>query len=75
MFDPRKIMQALIKSANPSQMLLQMAQQHPAIRQAMNAVNGKTPDQIREMAYSIANQRGINLNTFLRELGVKAPDK
>ena len=73
MFDPRQIMQALIKSANPSQMLMQYAEQTPAIREAMQMVNGKTPEQVRKMAESIAQERGINLNTFMRELGIKMP--
>lgn len=73
-FNPRQVMNAIMKSANPNQMLNQIAMQNPVFQQAMQATNGKTPKQVRDMAYSIAQQRGINLDTFLREMGI-SPDQ
>lgn len=72
-FNPRQVMNAIMKSANPNQMLNQIAMQNPVFQQAMQATNGKTPKQVRDMAYSIAKQRGINLDTFMREMGIKLP--
>lgn len=73
MFNPMQVFNAIVKSTNPNQMLMQYAQQNPAIREAMQMVNGKTPDQVKQMAESIAKQRGINLNTFMREMGIQMP--
>lgn len=73
MFNPMQVFNAIIKSTNPSQMLMQYAQQNPAIREAMQMVNGKTSDQVWQMAESIAKQRGINLTTFMREMGIQMP--
>ena len=73
MFNPMQVFNAIIKSTNPNQMLMQYAQQNPAIREAMQMVNGKTPDQVRQITESIARQRGINLTTFMRELGIQIP--
>lgn len=72
-FNPMQVMNAIMKSANPNQMLYQIAMQNPVFQQAMQATNGKTPKQVRDMAYSIAKQRGINLDTFMREMGIKLP--
>ena len=72
-FNPMQIVNAIMKSANPNQMLNQIAMQNPVFQQAMQATNGKTPKQVRDMAYSIAKQRGINLDTFMREMGIKLP--
>ncbi len=74
MFNPMQIFNAIAKSANPNQMLMQYANQNPAIREAMQMVNGKTPNQVKQMAESIAQQRGINLSVFMREMGIKMPE-
>ena len=34
---------------------------------------GKTPDQIRDMAYQMAGQRGINLEQFAQRMGIPLP--
>ena len=69
--NPLQAIQALLKGAYPTQLMMQLAQNNPAVRQAMQMVNGKTPDQIRDMAQQIARQRGIDLNQLPRQLGVK----
>ncbi len=74
MFNPMQIFNAIAKSANPNQMLMQYARQNPAIREAMQMVNGKTPNQVKQMAESIAHERGINLGVFMREMGIKMPE-
>ena len=69
--NPLQAIQALQQGANPNQLMMQLAQHNPAVRQAMQMVNGKTPDQIRDMAQQIARQRGINLTQLTRQLGIK----
>lgn len=73
MFNPMQVYNAIIKSTNPNQMLMQYAQRYPAIREAMQMANGKTPDQVWQMAEYKARQRGINLTTFMREMGIPMP--
>ena len=74
MFNPMQVFNAIAKSTNPNQMLMQYARQNPAIREAMQMVNGKTPNQVKQMAESIAQERGINLGVFMREMGIKMPE-
>ena len=69
-----QFIQALLKSTNPNQMIAQAAQHNPALQQAMQAVNGKTPQQIKDMAYGIARQRGIDLGMLAKQLGIKLPN-
>lgn len=69
--NPLQVIQALQQGANPNQLMMQLAQNNPAVRQAMQMVNGKTPDQIRDMAQQIARQRGIDLTQLTRQLGIK----
>ena len=73
MNSPMQILQAVQNGANPNQIIMQLSQQNPAFRRAMQAVNGKTPDQIRDMAYQMADQRGISLEQFAQRMGVTLP--
>ncbi len=74
MYNFQQIMNEISRSANPNQLLMQMSQRVPSLREAMNAVNGKTPKQIRDMAYSMAEERGMNLNALAQHLGIKLPE-
>lgn len=73
MTNPMQILQAVQNGANPNQIISNLIQQNPAFRQAMQAVNGKTPDQIRDMAYQIAQQRGVDLAQFAQQMGIPLP--
>ena len=69
--NPLQAIQALQKGANPNQLMMQLTQNNPAVRQAMQMVNGKTPDQIRDMAQQMARQRGVDLNQLMQALGIR----
>lgn len=73
MFNPIQILQMVQRGGNPQQIIMQAAQQNPAIRQAMQMINGKSPQQIRDLAYQIAAQRGVNLEQFAQQLGIRLP--
>ena len=69
--NPLQAIQALQKGANPNQLMMQLTQNNPAVRQAVQMVNGKTPDQIRDMAQQMARQRGVDLNQLMQTLGIR----
>lgn len=71
--NPLQLIQMLKGGGNPHQLIMQAAQYNPALRQAMQMVNGRTPEQIRDLAYQLAQQRGIDLNQLAQTLGVKLP--
>lgn len=73
MMNPMQIIQAVQNGANPNQLIAQLAQNNPAIRQAMQMINGKTPDQIRDMAQQRAKQMGVDLNQLAQQWGFKLP--
>ena len=64
---------ALVNAAknggNPMQMIQQMAGQDPQIRQFMQMVNGKNPQQLRQMAENMARERGTNVEAVIKQLG------
>lgn len=68
-----QMMQAIRGSRNPQQTIMQMARQNPQLGQAMQLVNGKTPDQMRQMAMQMAQQRGVDLNALAAQMGIQLP--
>ena len=73
MNSPMQLIQMIQRGGNPQQLVMQAAQNNPTLRQAMQAVNGRTPEQVRDMAYQMARQQGVDLNQLLRQLGIKLP--
>lgn len=73
MNSPLQLIQMIQRGGNPQQLVMQAAQNNPILRQAMQAVNGRTPEQVRDMAYQMARQQGIDLNQLARQLGIKLP--
>ena len=69
----RQIFQAVQGGADPNQLIMQLAQNNPLFRNAMQIANGRTPEQIYGMATQMAQQRGIDLNQLARQLGVQLP--
>ena len=73
MNSPLQLIQMIQRGGNPQQLVMQAAQNNPILRQAMQAVNGRTPEQVRDMAYQMARQQGIDLNQLARQLGIRLP--
>ena len=71
--NPMQLIQMLQNGGNPNQLIAMAAQRNPALRQAMQMVNGRTPDQVRDMAYDLAKQRGVDLNRLAQQLGIRLP--
>lgn len=73
MIDYRQIIQMAQQGVNPNQLAMQLARQNPAVQQAMQIMNGRTPAQIRDMAFQMARQQGIDLNMIARNMGIQLP--
>ena len=71
--NPMQLIQMLQGSTNPMQMLMGMAQNNPALGQALQMVNGKTPAEMERMAYDMAKQRGVDLNQLAKQMGIRLP--
>lgn len=56
---------------NPMQLMQQMAMQDPRIAQAQQMMQGKTLQQLRTMAENMARERGTDLQSVARSLGIK----
>lgn len=55
---------------NPIAMMQQMAGQDPQIAQAMKIIDGKSADQLQEIATNMAKERGTTVEAVARDLGL-----
>ncbi len=58
---------------NPLGMLQNMAGSDPRIAQAMRMINGKSPQQLQQIAVNMARERGIDIPSLVRQLGINLP--
>lgn len=55
---------------NPMQLVQQMAMQNPQMRQFMGMVQGKTPQQLQQLAENVARERGTTIDAVRQQLGL-----
>ncbi len=71
MMNPIQMMIQLVQSGgNPMQALQQMAQGNPQVGQFMQNIQGKSPDQLRQMAENLARERGTTIEQVARQIGL-----
>lgn len=73
-FNIGQIMQMAQRGVDPNRLAQQLMQQNPAVQQAAQMMQGKTPAQIKQMAYARAQQMGVDLNQMAQQMGIKLPD-
>lgn len=56
---------------NPIMLIQQMAGRDPRAQQALKMVQGKTTDQLRQMAENMAKERGTTVEEIAKGLGLK----
>lgn len=66
-----QVMNLMRNGGNPMTMLNQMTGNNPMVGQLMQSIQGKSPDALRQMAMNIAKERGVDLNQFAQQFGMK----
>lgn len=64
------ILQAAMGGMNPYAYLQQMASRDPMIAQALNLIQGKSPEQLHQIADNMAKQRGTTVEEITRQYGL-----
>lgn len=65
------LIQVLRAGGNPMQAVASMAKGNPVMQQGANMIAGKSPEQVEQMARNMANQRGVDIDQMLQQLGLK----
>lgn len=71
--NPFELLQQVQHSANPRKAAMQMIQNNPAVKRALQMTNGRSPEEIKNMAYDMARQRGIDLDSMAQQFGIRLP--
>ena len=53
--------------------LMQMSRGDPRMMQALQMMQGRSPDQVRQMVLNMARERGIDLNQMAQMYGLRLP--
>lgn len=74
--NPMQMMiQAAMQGVSPAQFLAQQTAQNPQMRQLYQMVNGKSPDELRQMADNMLRQRGTSYDQvaqqFAQQMGAR----
>lgn len=71
---PMMQMMGLLQAGqNPNAILRTMMQTNPEVRQVMQMFNGKSPQQLQQMAMNMAAERGTSVEDIARQLGIQLP--
>lgn len=59
------ILQMMSRATDPMNALRQMAQNNPLMGKAMQMIEGKSPEQLKNIAQNMAKEQGIDLNSLM----------
>ncbi len=63
----------LQRGMTPNAILSQLAQRDPRVAQVMQITRGKSNAEMRQYAENLARERGMDLDSFVRSLGISIP--
>lgn len=58
---------------NPMALLQSMSGSNPQLAQAMQMMQGKSPQDLRKVAENMAKERGMDLEQLAQSMGLKLP--
>ena len=58
---------------NPQQLINQIVNQNPKFKNIMNNINGKDPNQLKDMFYSMCKEKGINPQDIAKQYNINLP--
>lgn len=67
------LMQAMQRGGNPQQLVQQMAGSDPRMRQITQLLSNRSPAQQRDFVLNMARERGVDLDSLARSLGISIP--
>lgn len=70
MINMQSLFQMMQQGVNPNALLNQMAQQNPALQQALGLLNGKNQQQQMQVLEDMARQRGTTLQQVAHQMGI-----
>jgi len=60
----------ILQSPNPRGLLESMAQNSPTVARALQMTNGKSEQDVMQIANNLAKEQGVDLNALRQNLGI-----
>lgn len=68
--NPMQLIGLLRSGGNPAAVMQQLAMTSPQARQVMSMTQGKSPEELRQMAQNICRERGTTPELIMQQLGI-----
>lgn len=68
--NPFQLIQFVMSSNNPEQMLMQILGDNPQYSQIYNIVKDKTPEQIKQYAQNFCKTQNIDINSLAKQFNI-----
>lgn len=65
--------QMMKNGGNPMPIIQQAARANPQLNQFLQMVNGKSPEQLKQMAMNIAKEKGTTVEEVAQQMGLSVP--
>ena len=69
--NPFQLFQMFKNTSNPYALVQSLAGNNPQIQQILNNLQGKNPQELEQYARNVAQSKGIDLNQFLGQFGIR----
>lgn len=67
------IVKMIQSGGNPQQLINQIVNQNPNLKNIMNNINGKDTNQLKDMFYSMCKEKGINPQDIAKQYNINLP--
>ena len=67
---PRMI-NAMRSGGNPLEVVKQLSGGNSVMEQGLGMIMGKSPEQVKQLAMNMAQQRGVDVNAMLHQMGLR----
>lgn len=69
------ILSQMQRGINPAAILQIMSRDNPQVAQVLKITQGKSSAELQQYAQNLAKERGIDLDDFMRSMGISIPSK
>lgn len=67
MFNPFQTMGMLSGKSNPMELMAQQFQSNPLFQRAQQMAEGKSPEELEQVARNLCQQRGIDIDAAMKQ--------
>lgn len=71
--NPLQMISMLQKAKDPMMLLQQMSSNNPQLKRALEVIQGKSPQELKQYVENTAKTQGVDLTQLAQKLGLQLP--